>query len=129
MARRMIEGGLQTDRQFERRFTEQRSKASGEQTCQHARKHAAQQQRAGHDARSVAGKAEKMAPVVHELMHVVAREYCHRALLGADEVDQQERQKTAEHGPRQQFAQRDRCGGNYRGKSDIRHDRFSCRGA
>ena len=57
---------------------------------------------------SVTGKAEKVASVVHELVHVHAAEQRGRALLGADEIDRQQQNKAGENRPRQPFAKRNR---------------------
>src|SRR6266487_1199331 len=57
--------------------------------------------------RSVAGEAEQVTAVVHELVHVVPTDQGRRALFGADEVDHKQAENGGEHGPRKDLPQRD----------------------
>ena len=83
---------LEVDGEADRRFDE----GPRRQEPRHARDDAGQH--AARDA-SVAGEAEQVAGVVHELVHMgVAAEDRHRALFDPDEVDDQQRQ---EHRARQ----------------------------
>src|SRR5580693_5720962 len=58
----------------------------------------------------VAGEAEQMAAIVHELMHVHALDDRSRTLLRADEIDAEQANEAGENDPGQQFAAWDRSG-------------------
>jgi hypothetical protein len=44
----------------------------------------------------MAGKAEEMAPIMHKFMHKIAGDESNGALLGANEIDRNERQNYSE---------------------------------
>src|SRR6478752_7732352 len=69
----------------------------------------------------VAGEAEKMPAVMHELVHVHTVEKRHRALFGANEIDGDEHQQTAEDRPGQKLANRNRSRYGDGRKSRVRH--------
>src|SRR5580693_7650401 len=53
------------------------------------------------------GEGQEMAPVMHILMDVMSGNQRRRALLGADEIDQEERENSGECGPTENLADRD----------------------
>src|SRR5579875_906309 len=64
----------------------------------------------GRPSASVAGEAQQMPSVVDELVNVHAGNERGGALLGADEVEGEQGEQSAEYRPRQNLAQRDRYG-------------------
>src|SRR5260370_6682 len=56
--------------------------------------------------RSVAGEAEEVAAVVQELVHIASRQHRGGALLGADEVQQDQPEQSGEDRPREDLPQR-----------------------
>jgi hypothetical protein len=68
------------------------------------------------------GKPKKVTAVVEKLVDIHARDERRRSLLGADEVDCDQEQETAEDGPWQKFADRNGNRADTGGKNDIGHD-------
>jgi hypothetical protein len=54
----------------------------------------------------MAGKAEEVAPIMHKFMHKIAGDESNGALLGANEIDRNERQNNSEEEPRDNVPQR-----------------------
>jgi hypothetical protein len=71
--------------------------------------------------RSVTRKAEKMATVVHELMHIGSTDQRRGSLLRAHKINRQEQNKPGKNGPWEPLAQRYRGGGPSRCERAIRH--------
>src|SRR6266851_3855500 len=73
---------------------------------------------------SVAREAEQVPAIVHELVHVVPADQGGGALLGADEVEEQQAQHGGEDRPRHDLphrdADRDRLGAGGR-RGEVRH--------
>jgi hypothetical protein len=86
-------------------------KTKHEQPSQEACKHASYQKVSNHDSPLVAGEAEQVAAVMHELVHIHAFENRHGALFGTDKVDQYEHHQAAKNEPGQELFERN--GGNY----------------
>src|SRR3954447_7263011 len=76
----------------------------------------------------VAGEAEQMPAVMHELVHVVPADQRRRSLFGADEVQREEQEQSTEQQEGSQGPPRDRgkrrCLGGRGGlqRSGVRHD-------
>lgn len=49
------------------------------------------------------GKGQEMAPIMHKFMHKIAGDESKRALLGADEIDRNQRQNAGEEEPGDNF--------------------------
>ena len=96
------------------RFAEHLAEGKYQQPGEKPYEHAADEQRPDHGfcvpgtgcQSSVAGKADQMAPVVNEFVHVHAGDEAGGTLFRADEIDRQQ-QDGAEDGPWQQFPDRD----------------------
>src|SRR5580692_8819650 len=76
---------------------------------------------AGSLCQSVAGKAEKVAAVVHELMHIRPTDDGSGTLLRAHKIDRQQKNKSRENGPWKPLAQRDCRGRADRCKCGVCH--------
>ena len=67
-------------------------------------------------------KAEQVPAVVHELVDIHARDDRGGAFFSADEVDGQQQQQPAEHGPGRQFPERDGRGRDDGINNGVVHD-------
>jgi hypothetical protein len=79
-----------------------------EQTREDAGEQAAQKKTADHaPAPLMTGEGQEMAPVMHKFMDVMTGDKRRRALLGPDEIDQEEGENSGECGPRENLAEWD----------------------
>src|SRR5271154_823679 len=71
--------------------------------------------------RSVTGEAEEVPSVVHEFVHILAADQRSRPLLGADEIDRQQKNEPGENRPGKPLTQRYRGDWKCRCKCSVRH--------
>src|SRR5271170_1662768 len=71
--------------------------------------------------RSVTGEAEEMPSVVHEFVHKLAADQRSRPLLGADEIDCQQKNEPGENRSGKPLTQRYRGDRKCRCKCGVRH--------
>jgi hypothetical protein len=57
----------------------------------------------------MAREGQEMAPIMHKLMHILARDQRGCAALGANEVDRKNREHTGKSEPGENLADRDWC--------------------
>src|SRR5215472_14033143 len=82
----------------------QKMKSSPRESPQKRRRRGrAEEDRSPCDESLMAGKGQKMTPVVHKFMHKIAGDESKRALLGADEIDRNQRQNAGEEEPGDNF--------------------------